>query len=491
MVVRNLTTIVPKIWVPPQEGPNWKITVTRSNGTVDDVTDYITQLEVIDLVTTGIGSFSVTLINADDRYTDVWTGNEVFTYYCDYGSATPTTKMFTGRVEKISHTNYMITLRGRAEALFVHSKNVVKTYEDQDYGYIIKDLFDTYGESRYDTSEINTSTGVLLTIDFTDIPFWTAIESASQAAGYDCYVDPDKIVQAFEAESRINTTDGIVHDNNLVGVSDFGYDNSLVYNQIRVIGATIEGTQLMYTANDSTSQTDLGIKRKNIYDEGLTTFEAVTEVGDYYLAQAKDSVQVGEVKGFLLATPKPGEMIWCSSPLDDLPPTRYRVVQIKHEFKDEGQFTTLVLNKEKKKLSTVMKERIQRENKTVGASNNPEDLDFGYVDLFDSDTGTHSSTEISGGLLYLAEGSSQGTWISATISSADSNKVEKARLSLVGDNFRGVYAEISADNGVTYQEIERNTLTTIVNKGTQIKLKLRLTGAITKLDAIQLQYSTE
>ena len=117
MVVRNLTSITPVIWIPPIEGPNWKITVTRSDSTVDDITDYITDLEVIDMVTTGIGSFSVTIINADDAFTDVWTGNEEFTYYCDYGSGTPTTKMFTGRIEKISHTNYQITIRGRIQII--------------------------------------------------------------------------------------------------------------------------------------------------------------------------------------------------------------------------------------------------------------------------------------------------------------------------------------------------------------------------------------
>jgi len=491
MAVRSLKSIIPVVWIPPIQGPNWKMTITRHDASIDDITDYTTFTEIIDGVTEGIGSFEVEVINIDDRYTDAWTGMEVFTYYCEYGGGTPTTKVFRGRVEKVGHKESKIILSGRSETLYVHSKNVVKYYANKDIGYIVKDLFDSYGESRYDTSSINVSTGVLLTFDFVDLPFWTAIESACSAAGYDCYVDAALVVQLFEAESNINTTDGIVHGNNLVSVSDFGNDSRMAYNQIRVIGATIDGVQVMYTANDAASQASpLGIKRQNYYDEGLTTTAAAKEVGDYLLAQQKIAPQVGEITGLLLASVKPGDMVWCSSPLDNVPPTRYRIVSYKHEFKDEGQFTTLTLNKEPKKLSRVLKDRIQREHVATTASQNPDDLDHSLIDLFNTDTGSHSGTRISIGLLGLDAGYSTGTWTSPTYETADGNVATACRISLVGDNLMGISVEVSADGGVTYQSVVRDTLTTFNNPGKNLKVKITLAGTVAKLDSLQFQYGT-
>lgn len=489
MAVRSLKSITPTIWIPPEEGPNWKMTVTRHDGTVDDITDYITSAEIIDGVTEGIGSFDVTIVNADDAYTDVWTGMEVFTYYCEYGGGTPTTKIFRGRVEKPSNKNYSITLTGRSETLYVHTKNVVKYYVSEDLGVIVKDLFDSYGESRYDTSSIPLSTGIILTFDFVDIPFWSAIEAACSAAGYDCYIDADVVVQLFAAGSHSNTTDGIVHDQNLVGVGDFGKDSRMAYNQIRVTGALLDGVQVMYTANDAVSQAStLGTKRYPYYDEGLTTIAAAKEVGDYLLAQKKDAPLIGEIKGLLLASVKPGDSVWCSAPMDNIPPAEYRIVSYKHEFGDSGEYTTLTLNKEPKNLSRVLKDRIQREHIATSASTNPDDLDHSTVELFNSDVGTHSGTAISSGLLHLAEGSSIGTWISPVYSTADGNIATSCRVSLVGDNLLGMSVKASADGGVSYQSVTRDTLTTFNNPGKKLKLKITLAGTVAKLDSLQLQY---
>ena len=37
--VRSLKTITPKVWIPPIYTANFKVTVERSDGTIDDITD--------------------------------------------------------------------------------------------------------------------------------------------------------------------------------------------------------------------------------------------------------------------------------------------------------------------------------------------------------------------------------------------------------------------------------------------------------------------
>ena len=68
--VRNIRSIgrtkpIPVyVWIPPTYGAKHKITVTRSDGTIDDVTDIISKGELIDGATDTIGRFSFEIDNS-------------------------------------------------------------------------------------------------------------------------------------------------------------------------------------------------------------------------------------------------------------------------------------------------------------------------------------------------------------------------------------------------------------------------------------------
>ena len=490
MVVRSLKSHQPIIWIPPIYTANFRVTVERSDGTIDDITDILLSLKIEDGVTEGIGNFEFEIPNPNETYTSVWTGMEIFRYYSDY-AASATTLRFRGRIEKPSNENNNVRCTGRSETLFVQGQNVSKNYETQDVGYIIKDLFDSYGESRFDTSSINTSIGITLTLPFTDYPFWSAVEDVCTAAGYDCYVSAGLVVKFFEQGSQLNTDEGLVDSYNLIEVGDFAPDLTFVKNKIRVIGGVVDGVQVTYTANDTTSQTDRGVRRKTINDDGILTIAAAKEAGDFLLSSEKDEPTVGEVKGLLLATIQPGENIYISSPFENVAPTNYRTIIYKHEIGEQGLYTTVTLNKQPRKISNVLKDRIQREHTTSRVAGNPDDLDFADIELFNSSIGALSNTSIGSGVLYLTAGQTNGTWISTVYNTADSNNVNKVRITLVGDNLPGVTIEVSVNNGVSYDTVTRDNLFTITDIGTSIKLKLTLDGATTQVDSINIQYSTK
>ena len=390
MVARSLKTIRPKVWVPPIYSANYKVTVERSDGTIDDITDIILHLKIEDGVTQGIGNFEFEIPNPNETYSNVWNGMEIFRYYCDY-AATPTTLRFRGRVEKPSKRNNNVLVTGRSESLFVHGQDIHKDYLNKDIGFIIKDLFDTYGQSRYDTSGIDVSTGTTVTMTFLDLPFWDAIEAVCTAGGYDCYVSASLTVEFFESGSRTNTDEGIVHDYNLIEVGDFAPDLSFIKNQIRVIGGTIDGVQVFYTANDTAAnQTTYGIRRETINDDGIITIAAAKELAEFVLIERKTPPTLGDVKGLLLATIQPGEKIRLSSPLENIPPAAYEIITYVHEISDEGLFTTVKINKESKRISHVLKERIQREHRRTDASSNVDDLDYSEIELYNEEVGTHT-----------------------------------------------------------------------------------------------------
>jgi len=485
--VKTLKTIIPKVWVPPIYSANYKVTVERTDGTIDDITDILLSLKIEDGVTQGIGNFEFEIPNPNETYSNVWNGMEIFRYYCDYAAGTPTTLRFRGRVEKPSKRNNNVLVTGRSESLFVHGQNVHKDYVNKDVGYIVKDLFDTYGQDRYDVSEIDVSTGTTVTMTFSDIPFWDVIESICLASSYDCYVSCNLIVKFFASGSITNTTDGIVHDYNLIEVGDFAPDLSFIKNQIRVIGGTIDGVQVIYTANDSTSQTTNGIRREVINDDGIITYDSAKELAEFILAEKMDPPIIGEVKGLLLATIQPGEKIRLSSPLENIPPATYEIITYTNEIGDEGLYTTVKINKESKRVSHIFKERIQREHRRTDSSSNVDDLDYSEIELFNADAGTHSTTEVTNGVLKTTGGAS-GTWISASYGPGDNRIVKNVKVDLVGENLPGVSIQISYDSGNTYISVEKGKLRSI-GLGESLIIKLVFSSATTQINSMVVQYS--
>jgi hypothetical protein len=483
--VRGLTPITPWIWIPPQYTAVYKLTVERSDGTIDDITDIIVSAKIKDGTTEGIGSFEFEIPNPNETYTDIWTGMEIFRFYSDYSTAA-TTLRFRGRIEKPSKRNNNVLVTGRGEALFVHEQTIHKDYTDEDAGAIIYDLFDSYGESRYDLSEIDISTGTTLTLTFADIPFWDAIEAVCEASGYDCYVSAGLVVKFFEAGSVTNTSEGIVHTYNLLEVGDFAPDLQFVKNQVRVIGGTIDGFQVMYTANDTDSQDSYGLRRETVSDDGVVTLAAAKELAEFIMAEKKDAPIIGDVKGLLLATIQPGEKIRLSSPMEGIQPGAYRIISYEHSFGPDGAYTTVTMNKASKRISHILKERIQRENKQGSASANPDDLDYAAVELFNADVGAHTDTEITTGVLKVASGAS-GSWISPAFGPGDGRIFSQVKIDLVGDVLTGATIEISHDGGVNYQTVTRNQLVTL-NSGITVIVKLTLATG-TQIDTLLVQYS--
>ena len=42
--VRSFKTIKPQVWIPPIYSANYKVTIERSDGTIDDITDILLNL---------------------------------------------------------------------------------------------------------------------------------------------------------------------------------------------------------------------------------------------------------------------------------------------------------------------------------------------------------------------------------------------------------------------------------------------------------------
>lgn len=488
MAVRNIRSLgrtkpIPVyVWIPPINGARYKITVTRSDGTIDDVTNIIYKGHLIDGATETIGRFSFEIDNSLEAYTDVWAGNDIVKLYVDYDTSA-TTLRFRGRIEKVSYENNNVKVIGRTETLKLLERNVnySVTAETSD---ILKTLFDTYA-TEFTYTNVNTST-TTITVNWYQKPMFECIKELCQSAGFDFYIDSSLDAHYFESGSVKNTTEAVIHNMNLLSIEDFGQDYSQIKNKVRVEGADIEGLPLIYSSIDDDgiygTSSDLGVRELIIKDQNISNSTQAMERADSERSFSSSPNTVGEAKCMGLATLQPGEQIKISAPSSNLPPAYYTIISYRHEF--EGFMkTTLTINKEAIKLQRILRDRISRDQE-VNVSN-LFGLDYSWNFDYSSDSGTHSTTQIIDGVLKT-DGASTGTWTSDLLEVG--SDVTGVELRINGTALAGTKGRLSTDGGVTYTQIYGISAQSTVPSGKKLKIQVVLASASTQVNGLALLY---
>lgn len=490
MSVTNLKGLKPKIWIPPIYTANFKLTVTRSDGTVDDMTNILSYLEIEDGVTETIGRFEFEFWNPNETYTDVWTGGEIVKFYMDYAS-TATTLRFRGEIEKPAKRGNKLRISGRSKSLDFIDITVTQQYENKSADFILKDIVSKYS-SGFTVTNVESSTNSL-NKNWYQKPFWDCVQELCNDANFDAYVDANLDWHFFTIGSRKNVTDAIIHTYNLdpEGLSDFAHDRSQIKNRVIVYGANTDGIQVIATAEDSSKLSSDPWKELIYNDENITNEDQAQEVADALLNEQKNGPQQGEVKSItLLATIQPGEQIRVSSPQDGINPQHYEVLSYIHKLDLENGYlsTTLRINKEPRSISHIFKSLIQKDTQKQKTSINPNEMRYSYNFLYDSDSGTHNNTEISGGVLKTSTGNSVGTWTSDTRTTT--SNITQAYLLIFGEKLDTITIQISVDNGANYQTITDKELITFTTSDQNLVVKVSFTDENARLDSLSVQYKT-
>lgn len=475
-----------KIWVPPQFTANHKFEVIREDGTVDDLTFVADKIEIEDGVTEIIGRFKAELWNPNETFTGVWVGTETVKYYSDYAKEA-TTQRFQGKIEKVLYRNNKIIISGRSESAFFMDETITASFINTDCSDILKSINTITGGAEFSTNNVAQS-GVTLTVDWQEKPFWEAVQELTQAAGFDVYIDFEKDWHFFESGSVTNDGEGIAYNYNLLDVNDNGNDITLVKNKIIVYGAKQGGIQIIDSDDDFDSQTKFGVRKEVINDDNITIQQQAKDLARFRLAQKRNPTFVGEVTGTLLGLIQPGEKIHVGAPQDNLNDGTYKIQSYLHKLDVSRGYTTIVrIDTEPRKLKHVVKDMIQRENLRQDTNLNPFGLTHSFNHLYDSDSGVHSKTEIVGGVLKLQVGQSNGIWTSETVT-ADSEITEVYILS-VGTLITGATYEISVNGGLNYVTVDRKELTILsINLGKSLKVRVTIATTSTEVDSLSVLY---
>ena len=479
--IGNVKPIPIYAWIPPIYDGETKITITRNDiiGTIDDITELILEGEITDGATDTIGSFSFTIDNSSESYTGIWKGNEIIYFYSDY-ALTATTKRFRGRIEKVSYQNNQIKITGRSEGFRLLDITVSKSYTDTETSVIIKDLFDTY-TTGFTYNNVNTSS-TNVTVSWYQKTFLECIQELCTSSGYDFYIDCNMDAHYFESKSVKNSDDCFVHDQNIIDVGDFAQDYSLIKNRIIVQGADIGNIPLIYTSEDTTSQSSYGVKELVINDSNITTYEQAKERGDYELSINKDPPIIGEITGKGLATIQPGEVLRISDPSNNLAPAYYKIISYTHKFSPYFQ-TTVNIEKEQRNIYHIIKNTISTQSDT--SEKNTSGFKYSWNFDFNSDSGSHNGTIISLGVLRAT--SSSGIWESDVLEIEET--ATGFKLEVVGQTLNGAIFQISADGGTNWHNALPISNYTFSPSGKNLKIRVTFSSADTQIDSLGLFYT--
>ena len=473
------------IWIPPKFNPTHKIEVYDvDTDTAYDVTDLVIGGEYTWGKTETIGKFEFTIDNSAQDYLSIFTPYDELRVYMDYG-ATATTLRFKGLIERVSKKDFKLVLSGRGPATRYIAKNVTYSTTGTARATILSAVIAKYFTDLTTTNlEADTTTAK---VNYYERPFWEFIEDICGQSGYDAYVDSVFDFHYFAPNSRRNTTEAIVHEYNLIETGDFAPDASNIFNRITVYGAEIGEIPTIATASDTNSQTQYKVRDLKINDTNITTQTQAQARADYELARNKDPPTVGLVTSLGLPTIAPGEQIRVSDPLNGLNPGYYEVFEFTHKFSNDDPFMTEIkIKKERGAVSGILKKRLKFESEST-KNVNPNEMENSVIYDFITDTGTHSSTEITGGVLKT-DGASSGTWESdVTTTSA---VVSGAEVRINANDLSGVFIYVSFDGGANYTQVVGTPGTQVSATGNHIKVRVRITSADTRIKALGILYKT-
>jgi len=490
--VRSIKKVPGFVWRPPIYSPIYKVEVVTRTGTTYDVTERILEGTYTYGKTDTIGNFAFTIDNSDQIFTGVLNMYDQINIYIDYAE-TPTTLRFSGLLERVSNRREKIRLTGRSSASRIMGITVTKSFTDQYTHDILQSLLTTYAPFITQTN-INTteSSDTQITVNWYQKPFWEAIKELANNATYDAYIDPLFDMHYFPVDSIDNTTEAIVHTNNLIETGDFTPDLSVTKNRIIVYGGVLDNQQIIWTSEDSDTIKTLeeggfDVREEIINDFNIITTAQAKERADFELALKTNPPVVGEITSLGLPTLAPGERLRISDPLNNLPPQFYAIDKYDQIFSNDEPFQTRVtVKREINTIPKVLKDRIKVEKQTF-ENVNPNEMRFSYVESFDANSGTNQNTQIVDGFLET-NGTSPATWVSDNFTITEDMTFAELRVN--GESLPGTEYHISTNDGVFFQTIVPGTVLTLSPIGKKIKLKIVLNSVGTKIGAYSILYKT-
>jgi len=476
--MRSASEVV--IPIPRRKNTQCKVEVNGEN-----MTSRAIESEWIYPATKGIGTFRIVLANPFGQITGDFSVGDVVKFYADNTDAT--TLQFQGRIdhiqEQIGIQGQFLEINGRHRSYLLNESLICHSTTNEATSTLLGDIIDKLPSGHgFTKTNISTTTDAM-SVEWNYKPFWECVKEICKFAGYDCYVDNDLDFNYFEANSISNSEEAIVEGDNLVKASDWGKDDYHEKTRITTLGKDDAGLPIIYTA---IIPGEAVIREVFLNDFSANTSDKVQNVAEGKLEEYTNRPVQARILSLGLETLKPGENISVVIPRQQIYGV-YKIIQIKHKFgaKSGGWRTECLIEEETIGVSQLL-QKVSEQTRTSAKSDNINKMTGSFNFDFNDDLGTHSSTEITEGVLKT-DGAGSGTWISGLRVLDDD--VDYFEMRAVGESLVGVTYEISTDGGNNWQSASAlKTQYACAPKGKNLNIRITLNSADTQIDSVVMLY---
>lgn len=467
-------------WFPPERKTKRSCTIAGT-----DVSDYILSAKFPSGLISEELVAEIELDNSGEDYTNKFTYNDTVIFKMDFTDGS--TIQFKGEIEEQKRTDSggLFKLKIKAEPYSSQLLDIMVTEEftGAQISDIRKNLIDDYLTGfTYSNIEANTTT---IDIKFVNKPFLDCFIDLDTIADEDTYIDTDKDFHTFKRESKNNNDEAVIWDDSLIELKGLGADSVGVRNKIKVMGES-GGLPVLFTSEDSSSQTTFRTKEKVITDTSIIDEDQAESFGDAEKTQLANPTEQGSALCCFMPKLVPGYMTYVRYPPFNIH-ARYRPV--KYVFSVPNEQTEVFFNQERT-IPKLFKDRIKKDmaqEKIV----NPHKMTHSYNFTFDNenkiDSSASSNYSLSESKIRKVAGVESATVISTKKDTPVS--VGSVHVLAIGEILDGATYWIQANSNEEYKQVSLDTLTTITS-GSDLKLKIVITNANTRIDSIAVLYKT-
>lgn len=474
-------------WIPRGYDTDYSILVSGT-----DLIGTFLSCEFSKTIAPEIGTFLLRLDNNNGEYSGKYVGGETFEVKYDFG-ATATTTIYKGFVEEVNEvfdetSGSVLELRGSHVSAVLADKIVIKSYANALANIIITDLFNSYFPS-FTMTNVQAST-TSITISWNSTPFWKAIADVAEIVGFTVYVDDNLDCHFFPEGSITNTNEAVVFEDTFISMEGLGTDTIEVKNDVRIFGE-LDGLPILYTTSDASSKAKFklsfsdGSKESVIDDSNVKSYDEAKLIGDGLLSQKNDIQTSGKITSFLLATLNAGEKVWVTNPIQKILNTHI-AAKVTNQLPNE--ITTIDILKVKS-VANLFRDRDVKTLKLEEVKN-PYNLNHSYNFSFDDNnltdgSATESNVTIQNSQLLLSSGT-LGVWISKTRNLT--SDLSRVQVKVLGESLTDAEFLVSA-NGVTWQQVNIDELSTISDTGRLLRLRINLKSATVRVSSVAILYT--
>lgn len=433
-----------------------------------------------------VGTFKIVLDNNNGEFNNRYFGGEEVEFQYDFGGGT--TRRFLGVIEELRDSfgagGSQMEVIGSHVTGELLDRTVIASYDGSiTADAVIKDLIDRFSPSGFTSTNVNSSS-VSPAVNFNGVPLWKALSEITKIANFHLYVDDSKDLHFFEKGSVLNDDEAVIFGDTLIVLNGLGKDTLDIRNKIQVYGDD-GGLPIVYTASDVSSTTNFGLKESVIQGKDIKSDEVAKSIGDAQLAAKKENADVGSGRSWMLKSLNPGDNVYISSTPHNIL-GRFPFVKFTHIIPEE--FTDFEIE-DTRSLDKLFRARIEKDialEEVTNPFNLEQSFHFSFDDNNKFDPSTGSNVGVANGKLILTSGS-DGTFISKAKTASED--IEKVHVKALGEDLGSATFAVSADNGNNWQDVVLNELTTVINKGKSLRLRVTFNADTARIDAAVILFT--